>query len=219
MLHTETSLPDSFPDQIKKFRPSSHHWCMRTEGKNSFFKRKKLKNAKNVPFTLAFDHQVCLCFQQNSSLGNQSITFLRVKLTTTPKRGQEVDVDNYIYCAELLAELNKAVNKICVVTQVNKKGIVYRIGDFLINRFDEQREFMRIHNIVVLDKNTYFVVLNCVTDKFNCHQNYYEAVITNDEAVFSQSDLLYLWPLLFISKSHDKFSIVPLSLPKGDEII
>ena len=44
------------PDPIRHFGPARNHWCMRIEGKRSFFKRKKLKNIKNVPFSLAYDH-------------------------------------------------------------------------------------------------------------------------------------------------------------------
>ena len=45
------------PHQLRQFGPLRHYWCMRMESENSFFKRTKYRNTKNLPFTVAQEHQ------------------------------------------------------------------------------------------------------------------------------------------------------------------
>lgn len=51
------------PSQILKFGPLIRSWCMRFEGKHAYFKElaKKIKNFKNIPFSLANKNQKIVC--------------------------------------------------------------------------------------------------------------------------------------------------------------
>lgn len=72
------------PAQIRKFGPARNQWCMRMEAKNSFFKRKKLRNTKNVSRSLAYDHQRWLCCMQRDNTGCPNARFLHnIRLTST----------------------------------------------------------------------------------------------------------------------------------------
>ena len=55
------------PKQILQFGPARNHWCMRMEAKNGFFKRKKLKNTKNVLKSVAAAHQQWMCCLQHDN--------------------------------------------------------------------------------------------------------------------------------------------------------
>jgi len=57
------------PNQIIQFGAARNHWCMRMEAKNGFFKRKKLKNTKNVPKSVAIAHQQWMCCLQHDNSG------------------------------------------------------------------------------------------------------------------------------------------------------
>lgn len=53
------------PDIILRFGPPRSYWCMRFEGKNRFFKQVLCGNFKNVPLTLAHEHQLWMCLPPN----------------------------------------------------------------------------------------------------------------------------------------------------------
>ena len=65
-----------FPLQMEMFGPLRHVWCMRFEGKNSFFKMRKLKNFKNLPYSLSRHHQLYMCMKQVGSNGEKTANFL-----------------------------------------------------------------------------------------------------------------------------------------------
>jgi len=50
------------PDQMIRYGPLRHLWCMRFEGKNGFFKAKKWINFTNVPYSLAWYHQIHMLY-------------------------------------------------------------------------------------------------------------------------------------------------------------
>jgi hypothetical protein len=58
-----------FPRQLSLYGPLRHHWCMRFEAKHRFFKAKKIKNFKNLPYTLSKHHQLYMCHKQSGSNG------------------------------------------------------------------------------------------------------------------------------------------------------
>lgn len=112
------------PEQIRRFGPSRNHWCMRTERKYSFFKRKKLKNTKNVAFSLASSHRTWMCAQQVTSTGVYSKIYLRAPVRT--KSGQYYDIEVYDYGANLAAERLSPNTKVLVVDEVQVNGVDYR---------------------------------------------------------------------------------------------
>ena len=74
LLLFKTAFPDApiipkqhflvhIPSQILKFGPLIRSWCMRFEGKHAYFKElaKKIKNFKNIPYSLAQKNQKVVC--------------------------------------------------------------------------------------------------------------------------------------------------------------
>ena len=64
------------PDQMLDYGPLRHQWCMRFEGKNGFFKQKKWKNFRNVPYSLAKYHQLHMLHKQVGSNIERNQNFL-----------------------------------------------------------------------------------------------------------------------------------------------
>lgn len=65
-----------YPRYIRLFGPLNAVWCMRYEGKRSYFKQVLhiLGNFINVPWTLAFRHQQSMCKKILAAKG-KSLTF------------------------------------------------------------------------------------------------------------------------------------------------
>lgn len=61
-----------YPEVIKNFGPLHSLWCIRYEGKHAFFKRKakQIGNFINLPWTLAYRHELWICQQIQSCREN-----------------------------------------------------------------------------------------------------------------------------------------------------
>lgn len=64
------------PKQMLKYEPIKHHSCMRFEAKHGFFKAKKIRNFKNLPYSLSKHHQLYMCMKQSGTKGERSCNFL-----------------------------------------------------------------------------------------------------------------------------------------------
>ena len=73
---TKVPLSGSFPDIIFRFGPPRSYWCMRFEAKNCFFKDVIHGNFKNIPYTLAFEHQLWLCHQLYSAKKKENFLYI-----------------------------------------------------------------------------------------------------------------------------------------------
>ena len=75
------------PDQILKFGPLTRSWCMRFEGKHAYFKElaKKVKNFKNIPYSLAQKNQKVVCAEHMTVDGRGDVSPLFGNETTLGK--------------------------------------------------------------------------------------------------------------------------------------
>lgn len=64
------------PSQILKFGPLIRSWCMRFEGKHAYFKdlAKKIKNFKNIPYSLAQKNQKVVCTEHMTVDGKGEVS-------------------------------------------------------------------------------------------------------------------------------------------------
>ena len=64
------------PSQILKFGPLIRSWCMRFEGKHAYFKElaKKIKNFKNIAFSLANKNQKIVCAEHMTVDGKGEVS-------------------------------------------------------------------------------------------------------------------------------------------------
>ena len=59
-----TKISDFNLSNFIRYGPPVHYWCMRFEGKHSFFKdlAGRIKNFKNIAKSLAQRHQTWICY-------------------------------------------------------------------------------------------------------------------------------------------------------------
>ena len=64
------------PSQILKFHPLVRSWCMRFEGKHAYFKElaKKIKNFKNIPYSLGQKNQKVVCAEHMNVDGKGEVS-------------------------------------------------------------------------------------------------------------------------------------------------
>jgi len=97
------------PSQITEFGPLVRTWCMRHEGKHSFFKNLacKVKNYKNLPYTLAVQHQKIACadaisldkdtdtsplFQKEEAFGR------KIEVIGEERQSAKTSIENAVHC-------------------------------------------------------------------------------------------------------------------------
>ena len=61
---------------MKKFGPLRHNWCMRWEDQFSVFKGKKRGCFKNIVFSMAYYHQLWICFNYLGPMGERNLNYL-----------------------------------------------------------------------------------------------------------------------------------------------
>ena len=97
--------------------------------------------------------------------------------------------------------------------------ITYKNNDFILNKYNERKEFVCLDNIIKINDDVCFVERECLTNYFNTHLNCYDVYISKNTVAIRQCDLQLPWPLLNAKISMNRFSIILLSLPEVDEII
>ena len=162
------------PSQIKNFGPLRNHWCMRMEAKNSFFKRKKLKNTKNVPLTVAREHQLWMCYSQHDSTGSVNQLYLRSPLSHNT--GHSVALHDYAYGRLLLETFQLADVQLAVVNEVVVNEVKYRANDIILRRdkcCGNSAEFCIVKEVVVWNNEAYLICSCSNIEYFDCHRNAY----------------------------------------------
>ena len=89
------------PSQMLKFGPLIRSWCMRFEGKHAYFKElsKKIKNFKNIPWSLANKNQMVVCAEHMNVYGKDDVS---------PLFGQEIVIGKNKYLSGEDLEAAKA---------------------------------------------------------------------------------------------------------------
>ncbi len=203
------------PDQLRKFGPLRHQWCMRMEAKNGFFKKKKFKNTKNLPMSVAYEHQFWMAAQRTEDDGTACKSYLMKNIQT--KKG------NLIYWADLADKmLPPSFNpdgKACLnVKNLPLMELTYAKNSILLHTFGTVTNFpmfVRISFILKCDSDVLCVGEACHVEYFNSHLNSYCLSVKCDEVLsFNPSKAFIPWPV-FIADDGDNNNIIvsPYSIP------
>lgn len=156
-----------YPGAIKKLGPLVHYWCMRFEAKHGFFKRlgHVTCNFRNICKTMAFRHQMLLCY---NVLSDQMFQHQRevgpgfsVPLSSIEEFGQ---ISHRFQHTPVLAD-------VYIPSWVKWQGTHYRPGMTLIvsHSPDGEPHMGTIQKIVVFESVIKFIVKNWDTIGFERH--------------------------------------------------
>ena len=165
------------------------------------FKAKKLRNTKNVPFTVATDHQLWMCYQQHDGAGNLNSRYLQSPLLHSS--GHTVSVEHYAYSSFLPVNLLPAdAAKLTVVSEVTVYAVRYCTNDIVMSQDKccaPEAEFSIVKEIVVWIDDAY-LICNCSTVKyFDSHKNAYCIKQEPEITVVNPSSLLIPWPAFWVA--------------------
>ena len=183
------------PNQMRQFGPLRNQWCLHFEGKHALFKRKKWRNFKNIPKSLAEFHQRWMCMSQISSSGERSLVYLyegdRVEsgnvaeLNTLPEN---------LLLQKLLNITDDEIVYLC--NRVTLCGHQYVVGNILVTSWEVlgEPELAKIYKIIVLKNEKYFLCKKLIVKYFDSHINcfYYES--DQELVIVKPRDLIYMWP-------------------------
>jgi len=208
------------PNQILQFGPARNHWCMRMEAKNGFFKRKKLKNTKNVPKSVAFAHQQWMCCLQHDNSGKPCSVFLKIPPSSKCGIRQALNTYPYLDALSHCTSLD-GISDVLTVPSATDSGIQYTKSDFvIIDCF--QKGFARICDIVVLHHCVICIGQLFRTLHYDSHFNGYAVQQLEEIIAFKPEDLHIPWPVLLYKQNTlnaSQFIICPISLPDVDELL
>jgi len=205
------------PQQIRRFGPARNHWCMRMEAKNAFFKRKKLRNTKNVPKSVSFDHQMWSCCMQRDNSGQPNSRFLRLPPSS---------VKGICYCADTYEHVNfvkqhfevSAGDSLLSTPEATVFGITYKLKDVVLLGCIGEMSFAQIIDIIVWNEQLLCIGLELAVDFFDVHINCYVVSLTTKLCSFEPSKLLLPWPV-YHTQSADKLFLLPFSLCDVEELV
>ncbi|CAB4007939.1 uncharacterized protein LOC110246895 [Paramuricea clavata] len=183
-----------YPNQIKRFGPLVHNWCMRFEGKHHYFKllAQNVRCFKNITKTLATRHQRLQCYWLSEPDG-----FLRNETEVGPgkvlqlKDLQDEERRSLLHTYDLDQDSSLTLidwAKIC--GDKYAKGMVVVYQQFIFP------EFLMLHNIFMLPNMD--VVFSCKkmqTIAFNSRMRSYEVIIADEFLSVSHSSLVDHYPL------------------------
>ena len=184
-----------FPNQMMKYGPTRHHWCMRYEGKHGFFKRKKFRNFRNLPYSMAKHHQLNMCYRQAGTRDDRSSNFLY--------DGDRVGQGELVSLKEAFPALysqmcdltNVQVDEVYLCQYACIHGLEYKDGCAVIEKYDGFTPFFALlKKIIVHNQDKYFVLesTNCM---YNQHIASYTLAATGQCFVVSFLNLEFKWPL------------------------
>ena len=178
------------PSQVLKFGPLIRTWCMRHEGKHSFFKdlASNIKNFKNLPYSLAMKHQKVECansivfdeYTDTSPLFGREEHNGKVKVLVGAEATLVKDSIERFYNVEWSDE-----NHLFQTNAVTITGTLYKPGKNTLLHFSNNEEglpeFGRLIKIwQVLDLGTFFVMQPMETVAFDLDMN---AVIIEESSL------------------------------------
>ena len=204
-----------FPSQMLAFGPLRHHWCMRFEGKNGFFKLKKYRNFKNVPLSMAKHHQLHLCHKQAASNGGRSTSYLYEG--DVVKEG--ISLPFSARYPQLQEQLEVVVGEVVADAyfsdSVSIHGLEYHIGCAVVREYDaaDYPTFGIIRDVVVVKQNKYFVFERMSTQRFEQHILSYVIVGTGRFELISFYQLNFTWLTPMRVKWWSKTHVVTLVRP------
>lgn len=163
------------PDIILRFGPPRSYWCMRFEAKNKFFKQLVNGNFKNIPFTLAYEHQLWMCHQLHSSKGKNNFLYRGDEV-----RGEStIDFSTSDFFKDLVSHLQVQLSVPCLVLRckyVRMNGIEYREGSVVRVCNASSSDvlpffYVSIKSIIVFKGMKFFVCAPYTIETFDHHFN------------------------------------------------
>lgn len=189
------------PKQLLLFGPLRNQWCMRFEAKNGYFKNRKYKSFRNLPLTMAKQHQTYMCYHQSSSRGERSRTYLYGGDVVND--GEEVQFLEQF--PNLHGELNnlRGANLVQDMTVFRTSGVTIhglhyernQCAVVLAYEEDDTPKFAYVRDIVVHNLDKYFVLETSNHIQFNTHIASYIIEPSNEFHIKRFYDLKFKWPL------------------------
>ena len=194
------------PSQMLMYGPLRHHWCMRYEAKHGFFKTKKWKNFKNLPYSVATKHQKYISYKMSGPGSQASLNFLYSGdiVKKTVELPYETDYPSIAPEISQLANNSKVYksNDVCI------QGHRYRPGCAVVLKYvNDLPKFGLVKEIVVIQDSKFFIVRVMDIEQFNFKVLAYVLNPTDRLALVCHSDLYSKWPLN-LHKVNGKFSVV-----------
>jgi hypothetical protein len=184
------------PDQMLQYGPLRHHWCMRFEAKNGFFKGKKWRQFVNIPLSLAKYHQVYMVHRQIGSSGELSENYLysgdivqEGELTCMEGRFSPVLI------SQISDAVGHAVSTLYLTNFVSIHGLQYKPDCAIVTdyAFDDVPSFGIVRHIFVDQKVKYFIVEE-TNSELDSHILYYTLEPMGTFQVVPFHHLKFNWP-------------------------
>ena len=205
------------PKQIQKFGPARHHWCMRMEAKNAFFKRKKLRNTKNVPKSVAVDHQLWACCMQRDNTGQPNARFLRLPPSASAGVWHCADTYDYVEYIKQHVSLS-AGDSLLSTSEAAVLGVTYKLNDVVMLSFSSEVSFAQILDIVVSNEQLVCIGYKVAVEFYDSHINSFVAHVTTDVCSFEPSKLPVPWPVYYVLLE-GKIFLSPFNLSDVSELV
>ncbi len=187
-----------YPELILNYGPLRVAWCMRFEGKHSYFKSlmNRLQNFINVCYSLAKRHELHQAYQFSSSSNFLTPDFVVSHSTSMP-------VDMYSERIQMgLKEMGFTEGRVSQVHAIEINGLPYDQDMYVVCDVDEDGiVFGRIECVFIQSQKVALLLeeykshhddhLNCYILAGNCHNG--------DKSVWCLDDLIDHYPLTCIS--------------------
>ena len=207
------------PDQLRQFGPLRHQWCMQMEAKNDFFKRKSTKT-KNLPMSVAYEHQLHMCSEQRNDDGSVCYSYLLKNVQT--KKGICLSWNDVPHKNCLPSKFNETGNDVFKTTEATHNGVTYAVGDIYLHTFASVTQFpvfVKVLYILRSDSELICVGNVCHVEYFNGHLNSFCLSMKVDEMLsLCPSKALVPWPVFIVSDA-DKILVSPYSMADVEEVL
>jgi hypothetical protein len=181
------------PRQMLKYGPTRHHWCMRFEGKNSFFAQKKYKNFKNLPLTLAQRHQVYMCYVQSGSDQGRSMNYLYEG--DIIKDGNNIEIlEKYPTLAPRSDDLGISQDVFSTTSAVIH-GLHYQIGCAVVIGYEDNEPVFAVVLSIIVSNHEKYLIVERMSSVFENHILSYIITSTGQIDMLHQTKLKYKWPM------------------------
>jgi hypothetical protein len=192
------------PEQIMEFGPLRNYWCMRYEGKHSYFKQLmgRSKCFKNVPRTLASNHQQALCLQllgSSQTRSNYLYAGDQYKGVSTLAYQDECYLKVIDYLGDGVDD-NEVAPVLSKAEQVTIVGYVYSQNASVLRLNVDTAElprFGKVVDIVIHDRRVLFIIAELITSTYDSLFHAYLVAESEVNATFvcDISELVYPQPL------------------------